>query len=161
MSCATPTLALLLLHNHEGYSLVRLTRVLRVHGMCGMWGKLPRVKYSHKSNPTQIVEPLPKSKSKTTNDISNNITTQKWEQYFKGLNSETSPVLPRAKPNNHNLTSNMKGNNTISPDDSSSTNQMYVNELVISEMSLPEIENSISRLKCVNQLAKTKSQMRY
>ena len=44
----------------------------------------------------------------------------------------------------------MEGDNTILCDDSSSTDQVYVNELVISEISLPKIGNAISKLKSGN-----------
>lgn len=57
-------------------------------------------------------------------------------------------VHPHVEPNSHNPTSNLKCTNTIPHDDSSSTNQMFVNKLVLSEMSLPEINNAISELKC-------------
>ena len=99
-----------------------------------------------KSNPKSFWNLL-KSKSKPANEISNNITTSKWEQHFKGLYSEATPTHPPSKPINHNPTSNMEGDNTIPCDDSLSTDQVYLNELVISEISLPEIGNAILKLK--------------
>ena len=66
---------------------------------------------------------------------------------MKLLQCTPPPPPPHTQSNNHNPTSNIEGNNIIRCDNSSSTDQVYVNKLIISEISLSETGNAISKLE--------------